>query len=169
MYKSYEENDPRREASIATSFIDRSGNKISTLFEKKWIDSTYIKNHSYYYDNNFIVYRYADVLLMYAEAANDAEYLNQVRARVGLPGFGTPGFPSDKYPSLELAIEHERNVELALEFHRWFDLKRTGRATVIISSAKNKQITNDMLVLPIPQTEIQNNPALTQNNYYMNK
>ncbi|WP_281670156.1 RagB/SusD family nutrient uptake outer membrane protein [Segatella buccae] len=169
LYKSYEENDPRREASIATSFIDRSGNKISTLFEKKWIDSTYIKNHSYYYDNNFIVYRYADVLLMYAEAANDAEYLNQVRTRVGLPGFGTPRFPSDKYPSLELAIEHERNVELALEFHRWFDLKRTGRATVIISSAKNKQITNDMLVLPIPQTEIQNNPALTQNNYYMNK
>ena len=79
------------------------------------------------------------------------------------------GSDSDKYPSLELAIEHERNVELALEFHRWFDLKRTGRATVIISSAKNKQITNDMLVLPIPQTEIQNNPALTQNNYYMNK
>lgn len=103
---------------------------------------------------------------MYAEATGDASYLNMVRKRVNLPGFGEAGYPSDKYPTLDLAIEHERNVELALEFHRWFDLKRTGRATTVLSAAKGKSITQDMLVMPVPLEEIQHNPALTQNTYY---
>lgn len=166
LYDSYEKGDPRREASIATSYPDRTGKTVSALFENKWWDRSYIDNHSYYYGNNFIVYRYADVLLMYAEATGDASYLNMVRKRVNLPGFGEAGYPSDKYPTLDLAIEHERNVELALEFHRWFDLKRTGRATTVLSAAKGKSITQDMLVMPVPLEEIQHNPALTQNTYY---
>lgn len=65
-----------------------------------------------------------------------------------------------------MAIEHERNVELALEFHRWYDLKRTGRATTLLTNAKGKTITEDMLVLPVPLVERQVNPGLTQNAYY---
>lgn len=169
LYNSYEDGDPRRAASISTGYKDRTGNWIETKFENKWYDPNYVKNGSYYYGNNFIVYRYADVLLMYAEATHNPVYLNQVRSRVGLPGYGELGYPSDKYPTFALAIEHERNVELALEFHRWFDLKRTGRATAVLSAAKGKNIVNDMLVMPIPLIEIQNNPALTQNPYYSNK
>lgn len=71
-----------------------------------------------YPGQNFEIIRYADVLLMYSEVTNDPSYLNMVRARVGLPGFGQEGYP-EKYNTLTLAIEHERRVELCFEFHRF--------------------------------------------------
>ena len=106
------------------------------------------------------------VLLMYAEASGDKEYLNKVRRRAGMSEFGTSAYPSAKYPTLDLAIEHERQVELSLEFHRWFDLKRTNRATTVLSVAKGKTITTDMLLLPIPQSVIDQNPKISQNKGY---
>ncbi|SDE67489.1 SusD family protein [Mucilaginibacter pineti] len=60
-----------------------------------------------------------------------------------------------------LAIENERQVEFALEPHRWFDLVRTGRAPAVLNlSDANKYI------FPIPGAEILANPALVQNNGY---
>lgn len=166
LWDSYEPDDPRRDLSIFPGYTNGSGLWIDIKFEHKWYDDNYLKNGSYYFGNNFIVYRYADVLLMYAEATGDASYLNQVRKRVGLPGFGEAGYPADKYPTLALAIEHERNVELALEFHRFFDLKRTGRASAVFSAAKGKNISDKMLILPIPQNVIDQNPDLIQQNEY---
>ncbi len=105
------------------------------------------------------------MLLLLSEATDDPKYLNEVRARVGLPAYGTANYPTAKYPTLALAIEHERRVELALEFHRFFDLKRTGRALDVVK--KTKPIQNaGQLVLPIPQIVIQQNPAITQNDAY---
>ena len=79
-------------------------------------------------NDNWPVLRYADVLLMLAEALNEQagptaeayEYLNQVRSRAGLKavsGLDKVGFKD--------AVLRERRVELAFENHRWFDLKRT--------------------------------------------
>ncbi|MCR4824091.1 MAG: RagB/SusD family nutrient uptake outer membrane protein [Bacteroidales bacterium] len=166
LWDNYEAGDPRRELSVFPGYTNASGTWVDIKFEHKWFDDNFLVNGLYYYGNNFIVYRYADVLLMYAEATGDASYLNMVRARVGLPGFGEAGYPSAQYPSLALAIEHERNVELALEFHRFFDLKRTGRATAVFSAAKGKTITENMLVLPIPQEAIDQNPDVIQQNEY---
>jgi hypothetical protein len=112
-----------------------------------------------------MVLRYADVLLLLSEATGDAAYLNQVRARVGLAAFGSAGYPSAQYPTLALAIEHERRVELALEFHRFFDLKRTGRALTVLT-AKGKPATEQRLILPIPQYVITQNSKITQNPGY---
>ncbi|MCE5331830.1 MAG: RagB/SusD family nutrient uptake outer membrane protein [Bacteroidales bacterium] len=166
LWNSYETNDPRRDLSIFAGYNDATGKWIPIKFAKKWYDDTYIRTKTYYYENNFIVQRYAGILLMYAEASGDAEYLNKVRRRVGLPEFGTPDYPTDKYPTLDLAIEHEREVELALEFHRWFDLKRTNRAIDVLSASKGKTITTDMLLLPIPQSVIDQNPKIVQNKNY---
>jgi len=166
LWNDYEEGDPRRDLSISQGYYDGSGNWIAVKFPIKWYDDTFIETGDKWYENNFIILRYADVLLMYAEATGDAQYLNEVRDRVGLPEYGTAGYPSDKYPTLDLAIEHERKVELAMEFHRWFDLKRTGRAIPLLSERKGKTITNQMLVLPIPQSERDINPQLTQNPGY---
>lgn len=166
LWNNYEEGDPRRDISIMKGYNDANGNWIDIKFQAKWFDDNFLVNHNYYYGNNFIVLRYADLLLMYAEATGNAEYLNMVRRRVGLPEYGSPDYPSDLYSTFELAIEHERNVELALEFHRWFDLKRTGRAISVLSVVKGKQITADMLVLPIPLDVIDQNPEIEQNNYY---
>ena len=69
----------------------------------------------------------------------------------------------------------ERKLELAFEGQRWFDLKRTGKALEIISNRKDqngtvlsyaKNITQQRLLWPIPQNQIDNNPNLTQNPGY---
>jgi hypothetical protein len=165
LWNEFEPDDSRREQSILTGYTDKGGNWIDIKFPAKWFDPVFINTGTYYCENNFIVLRYADVLLMYAEAADDPVYLNMVRDRAGMPRYGDAGYPA-QYSTLALAIEHERVVELSLEFHRWFDLKRTGRATNVLSERKGKTITEQMLVLPVPQTERDINPALTQNAGY---
>jgi len=164
LYDEYETGDIRRDISIDTGYTNASDEFVPIKFPQKWVDTTVVYG-SEYCDNNFMVLRYADLLLLLAEATGEPAYLNEVRDRVGLPAFGNAGYPSDLYPTLDLAIEHERRVELALEFHRWFDLKRTGRAVELLS-AKGKDVTEQKLLLPIPEKVRQQNSAITQNNGY---
>ncbi len=162
LYNEYETGDVRRDITIALGYQNGT-TFVSQKYCKKWTDPTaVVQGGSAYANNNFMVLRYADVLLMLSEATADASYLNQVRTRSGMPAFGTTGYPAARYPTLDLAIEHERRMELALEFHRWFDLKRTGRAVPLLSS-KGKAITDQKLLLPIPEIVRSQNPAVTQN------
>jgi hypothetical protein len=160
MIAAYEPNDQRKAASI--------------IFANQY----YGKNfpHVYKYRNaagfaaptNVPVLRYADILLMRAEALNEISYpstealsiLNQIRNRAGLT---IPKTLID-YPSqdaLRIAIAKERRVELAFEGHRWFDLLRTGKA---ISTLQGKYpITTNKLLFPIPQNQLDKNPNLKQN------
>ena len=166
LYNEYETGDPRRDASISTGYTNKVGTFIPIKYPIKWMDrNAQVVGGRELSNNNFMVLRYADVLLMLAEATGEASYLNQVRARAGLPAFGTAGYPSAKYPTLALAIEHERRVELALEFHRWYDLKRTNRALPVLT-AKGKAVTPQKLLLPIPEIVRQQNPAIAQNEGY---
>ncbi|WP_299549819.1 RagB/SusD family nutrient uptake outer membrane protein [Seonamhaeicola sp.] len=122
--------------------------------------------------NDHIVIRYADVLLKYAEAlnetgeANPAQYLNMVRNRAGLANT-TATTQSD----LRDAIEMERRFEFIGEGHRWFDLKRTGKAIQTMNAwfaANNINVTIDAdnLILPVPQSQLDTDPAITQNAGY---
>ncbi len=121
--------------------------------------------HPYY-----TVFRLAEQYLIRAEAraqlgdvAGAASDLNAIRARAGLPANTTAS-----KEALLTAIAHERQIELFAEWgHRWFDLKRTGKATAVLSTIKEKQPWSDhSLLLFIPPTEIQNDPMLTQNPGY---
>lgn len=118
---------------------------------------------------NFRVIRYADVLLMLAEAENELgnqdaaiALLNRVRDRVDMPNYGTAEMDSRGYPvgsQAEVfdAIVHERAIELAGEQVRYFDLKRWGLLDdVIVGFQPGKHE-----FLPIPQAEIDANPSLT--------
>lgn len=105
--------------------------------------------------NNYRAIRFADVLLMAAEAYNSGgiddtkaqQYLNRVRARA----FGdTNHNVTSTGAALTDAIAHERRVELVGEGHRFFDLVRTGKGTLIPGFTSNK---NE--VFPIPFEEIQ--------------
>ena len=168
LWNAYEPGDPRRDISIQDGYTTAAGLVVDVKFPIKWKDETAeIDGLREASDNNFIVLRYADVLLMLTEATGDVKYLNEVRDRVGLPNYGAAGYPS-AYNTVDLALEHERQVELALEFHRWFDLKRTGRAiTVIKNCNKNVTINENQLVLPIPLQVITQNPdVITQNTGY---
>jgi hypothetical protein len=164
LWNAYEPNDPRRDASIADGWRTSSGVVNPTRFPVKWVDLDAPRvNEAELCDNNFIVLRYADVLLLLAEVTGDAKYLNEVRSRVELPAWGDAAYPTAKYPTLELAVEHERQVELALEFHRYFDLKRTGRAAAVLA-ASSKKISGLQPVLPIPLTVITQNPDVIRQN-----
>lgn len=120
---------------------------------------------------NFVVYRFADVLLMKAEALNELGLtteaqtpLNKVRSRAGLPGITT----TDKAVMKE-AIIKERRVELAFEGHRWFDLIRIDDGDYAIKffhSIGKTNATKERLLWPVPQEEIDDNPLITQNQGY---
>ncbi len=166
LYNEFEGNDVRRDITISPGYTNKAGTFIAIKYPRKWTDvNAPIINAREASSNNFMVIRYADVLLMLAEATGDASYLNEVRQRAGLPLFGTSGYPSNLYPNLDRAIEHERRVELAIEFHRGFDLRRTNRAVAVLS-AKGKPVTQEKLLLPIPEIVRQQNSAVTQNPGY---
>jgi hypothetical protein len=108
------------------------------------------------YLNNFRTIRYAEVLLMAAEANNRSTapndvkaqgYLNQVRQRA----FGDANHNvTATGPALKQAIWDERRLELAMEGDRFFDLVRTGQAAAKITGFK----TGKNEVFPIPQSEV---------------
>ncbi len=103
--------------------------------------------------NNYRAIRFADVLLMAAEALNRGgiddgraqTYLNRVRSRAGLPDVVASG------QTLTNAIYHERRVELVGEGHRFFDLVRTNRAAAEIEGFQSGKHE----LFPIPSIEIQ--------------
>lgn len=121
---------------------------------------------------NFIVYRYAGVLLMQAEALNElgmtssaAAPVNEVRKRAGL----TPLSTSLSQEKMREAIIHERRMELAFEGHRWFDMIRIDNGQYAIDflhSIGKTNVNKNRLLFPIPQTEMDANPLMTQNPGY---
>ena len=103
------------------------------------------------------VLRCAEVMLIYAEALNEAGYpdnealnaLNAVRLNAGITALSFADLPSKAAFTTE--VYKQRRLELALELDRWFDIVRTGQMPVIypLVDAYRK-------VYPVPQTEIQN-------------
>lgn len=120
---------------------------------------------------NFVVYRYADVLLMKAEALNEigqtakaAEPLNIVRRRAGLANVANMS-----QEAMREKIIHERRMELAFEGHRWFDMVRLQNGQYAINflhSIGKTLATRERLLFPIPQTEMDANSLMTQNPGY---
>ena len=102
------------------------------------------------------------------DITNAAALVNQVRSPVHLPAT-TAANQTD----MALAIEKERRLEMAFEGQRWFDLIRTNRAITVLNSQKdgsgnalNYNVQPYQLIYPIPQTQLDLNPLLTQNPNY---
>ena len=124
-------------------------------------------------DANWVVTRYADVLLMKAEALNELgrttlaeEPLYEVRKRAGLTNRSDiEGLTMNE---MREKIIHERRIELAFEGHRWFDLIRykDNYALNFLHSIGKTSATTKHLLFPIPQQEIEANSKLTQNPGY---
>ncbi|MEO8403522.1 MAG: RagB/SusD family nutrient uptake outer membrane protein [Chitinophagaceae bacterium] len=142
-------------------------------------------------DNDWIFLRYAEVLLNYAEAQNEAtgpnasvyDAINQVRARSGQPALAATFSQAD----LRDRIRNERRVELALEEHRFFDVRRwklgltyfkepirkvqiiketNGTFTYSYPKWEDRDYKEFQNLMPIPQTEIDKNGRLNQNPGY---
>ncbi|PPK85062.1 putative outer membrane starch-binding protein [Neolewinella xylanilytica] len=165
-YDAFEPGDSRRDASILDieAWADETGATYGTGYEhtgyynRKYLarkGDTNIGDQNLTNPNNYRAIRYADVLLMAAEALNAIgqdeqarEYLNRVRRRA----FGDEDHDiSASGDALRDFILAERRLELVGEGHRFFDLVRTGRAAAAIdgfTAGKNE-------VFPVPFEEIQ--------------
>jgi len=140
-------------------------------------------------ETDWPVIRFADVLLMLAEAQGNTtasiDLINQVRTRSGAPAIVAAGITSTKL--FEDTLTNERRLELAFENHRWFDLQRYGTTLTTINAVSTMQahfakeypvhykdypapamtlaqlqaaINTDKLLLPIPQREIDTNTKI---------
>ncbi|WP_316818133.1 RagB/SusD family nutrient uptake outer membrane protein [Pedobacter nyackensis] len=119
---------------------------------------------------NYVLMRLAEIYLIRAEAramqnkiALGKEDIDKIRKRAGLGN--TPAVDQE---SLLVAVAQERRIELFAEWgHRFFDLKRTGKAISVLSIIPEKNgITLNRLLFPIPPNEILANSNLTQNPGY---
>ncbi len=184
---AYEPGDLRKDASLKTSYT-LNGTVVNIPYIIKYTHPHTISGRT---DDNWPVLRYADVLLMLAEALNEQfgptpeayGYLNQVRTRADLKEVSG----LDK-AAFKTSVLKERRVELAFENHRWFDLKRTmtpaelaafmntygakERANPTVSrggisfTAQDYVYSDYEYYLPIPASEILINSKLTQNAGY---
>ncbi|WP_439185616.1 RagB/SusD family nutrient uptake outer membrane protein [Carboxylicivirga taeanensis] len=184
LLNEYEEGDPRKAATVIT--------RGQTLYDGVVV-GTQAKNPYYNYKSyqpyeendwngskNIIILRYADVLLIAAEAANETgktglaqNYLEQVRlrARNGNTAILPEVTSSDKQ-TLRHAIWHERRVELAMESHRTFDLMRMddvepGYAAKAYQNDGKTNWSDYKKLMPVPAIQIDlSKGVLTQNPGY---
>lgn len=155
LYNEYEAGDARRDETILVPTDvqietpaqeiycgDRMLNRKYAMYNDGTNGGIYKLAHATRSPKNNIQIRYADVLLMYAEACCESgdlpsakSALKEVRDRAGLSPFpykaviqGRTVTFNDNQEDLRKAIRHERRVELAMEGHRWFDITRWGIA-----------------------------------------
>jgi hypothetical protein len=175
--KPYENRDPRLKLTIIVPG-DWRGTSAGTAFDpvrdavpsgflpRKCIDSTrFPTTYATQSDQDWVFLRFADILLMYAEAQNETAgpdasvyaAINSIRAR---PGIGMPPLPAGlSQNEMRQRIRHERRIELALEGTRYFDLKRWKLDRVIIPTIKDPSGALRTFPLrdtlwPVPQSEI---------------
>jgi hypothetical protein len=168
VFKDWDRADLRRQYSVYPYLIGRGD---STYLYKKFQDRQAISGSG---ANDYPWYRYADVLMIFAEAANEVnngpttaamEAINQIRRRAyGLVPTETSSkdyklSDYDKISFLNLIIK-ERGYETVLEGKRWLELKRLNIVKSKIQSSKGITVQDIVLLWPIPQNESNYNKAI---------
>ncbi|WP_375417259.1 RagB/SusD family nutrient uptake outer membrane protein [uncultured Hymenobacter sp.] len=193
VYEQFTENtvsgdpDPRRDITVFNSsmpiygetyakrFADKDGNfDRDELFWRKYQNDRTRNFENYHSGINIRVIRYADVLLMQAEALNEqgqpaaaVPFINRVRTRVGL----APLTDSFSQTQMKTQLQQERAKELAGEGTRFFDLTRSGlldnQAGVDQVKVRDSDFSNFVpgksALLPLPRTDLDIDQNLTQN------
>lgn len=193
-YNEYKNRDPRFYATIL--FEEAPWNRINNNgeYEFTWVKGGNNCSKTGYnfrkfvdpasvvslVDNNanHIIIRFAEVLLIYAEAKNELSgpdasiytALNRIRNRAGMPDIDPAVYNSQD--KLREAIRRERRIELALEGHRYMDIRRWKIAPTVMTNiyditnglAQTRKWDNKLYLLPVPQAQIDLVPALNPNN-----
>lgn len=165
-YSSYASiSDPSKTVTFAHPYI------------YKWFDVNAVTTTAKS-DLNYTIYRLADVMLMYAEASNEAEggpnataigYVNAIRARAKLAPIGALG-----KDAFEQEVWSQRYFELCFENKMWFDMLRTRKVRNDVTHAWDNFVghktvfgstfTEKQLLFPVPKQETDVNPKLLPNN-----
>lgn len=176
---AFETDDPRRKFTVAMNNEDYFGVVYKPSFSstkygaRKYLQPKDEVTQKADGDINYTAIRYAEVLLWEAEALTELGRvqeaqapLEQVRARARAqatdPLTALPPVTVTDQQAMRDAVRHERRVELGFELHRFFDLVRWGTAGQVLPGFQ----TGKHEVFPLPQTEMDLNPALVQNPNY---
>ncbi|WP_215231667.1 RagB/SusD family nutrient uptake outer membrane protein [Dyadobacter linearis] len=190
--KPYDKRDPRLKMTVLVPgdpHINPDGSVFNTtdpiltgFVQKKYMDVSKLpwdRSKIPLTDMNVVHMRYAEVLLAFAESKNEVsgpdasiyDALNKIRARTGV---NLPPVDQTMYNTKEKLrdfIRHERRTELAMEGHRYFDLKRWGIMAERLAMVKNPagvtlSFGEKENLLPFPQSEVDRNKNLVQNPGY---
>lgn len=181
LYDSFNPLDRRRQSTFITSFTysDGSVENFDPHISKFWDREVEPRGNNT--DTDVIYLRYADILLIYAEALNELnmgptalgyDAINQVRRRARFDGTTVHPILLDlsglDYQQFKDAVLDERRWEFVMEGQRYHDLVRHGKLVEkVIGSGKARATpTTDHELLPVPQRERNLNRNLTQNNGY---
>jgi hypothetical protein len=178
--RDWDAKDLRRQFGIFSTYVNRTTGVTETLpastpiLYSKYRDPGAPTNANF--ANDYPYLRYSEILLIYAEASSQAangptslaiERLNMIKRRAyGFPSkvASSVDFPATGWTATSFrdAVIQERAYEQFMEGKRWLDLKRTGKAAEKILANKNLTIRQAHYLWPIPQQEIDTNPALSQ-------
>jgi tetratricopeptide (TPR) repeat protein len=177
---AYESGDPRRDATILyVGEVLPDGSAIvqdnPEIVNERYNQKAWVPEHAGGLGNgpgNIRILRFADILLIAAEALNEngkpdqaLPLLNKVRARARGNRTGIlPDVTTTDQTQLRLRIWKERRVELALEQHRWFDLLRQQRAADVMKAIGKNFVEGKHERFPIPRTEIDLSGGLLEQN-----
>ena len=185
LVNEYEKGDPRLKYTIFSPGDDRFGKIYDSKNGPNTVTGFVPRKYVFYpasmgeavngWTNgegiNYVVLRYAEVLLIHAEALIEqnirlqdaADDINKVRARTDVK---MPPVTTGDQQDMRQKLRHERRVELALEGHRFFDLIRWGgsyAAPIFAAQGKANFQYEKHKLFPLPQIEIDLNPLLNQN------
>ena len=176
---AFETGDPRLKFTVARNRDDYFGVVYFASFSStqysplKYLQSDKEATQKADGDINYTAIRYAEVLLWEAEAQAQLNKITEAkipleavraraRAQATTPATTLPPISATDQATVLEAIRHERQVELAFEMHRFFDLVRWGLATKYLSNFK----VGKHELWPLPQTELDLNSKLVQNPGY---
>lgn len=203
VYETWDPKDYRRKVSLTDSLILNTDNQLHSYTDFPYITRPHAaklerfsgerksNTSGWRSDMNYVCFRYAEVLLIAAEAGNEigktseaVDYVNQIRARARAggninyegSGYGSYG-PSDSPADVSSGIGkddfrtlvlEERRIELAFEFKRWYDIVRRDLGDQVFGpnglETQPNFNKNKHYLLPIPQTEIDVHPKLGPQN-----
>lgn len=169
MRSQFRDEDLRKDATFIEiyTYDEEGGTDFFASVSKKFRGT--VEDGSRLFLDDLIIYRYADVLLLRAEAKNamgqdPTPELNTVRNRAGLEDYSGP----IDQESLDSAILEERLFELAHEGKRWWDLVRFDKAFDLVPSLQDQTRDDCLLLWPISTTTITLNSQIEQNPCYDN-
>lgn len=175
---SYEPGDYRYDVTFFDEYSYFGNNTFDPHIRKHWDQDAYGPEETGQSGANFPHMRFAEVLLIQAEALNEANNgpttaaytaVNMVRERARNSAEGVlPDLENLSYEEFREAVWKEKRLETVNEGQRWFDLVRTGRLVDRVKAAKGEKANPQQhnYLFPIPQRERDLNDKLSQNDQY---
>lgn len=166
----FSDDDQRKDASFLEIYTTEDGNQ-------SFLTSIVLKGNGFVdggvrkFLDDIIIYRYADLLLMKAEAKNalgqdPSDEINQVRQRAYGDQFDAHMFVNGSQQENDEAILQERLFEFAFEAKRWWDLVRFGKAFELVPTLQGRESEEHLLLWPIPMSTLSLNSKVVQNPGY---